>query len=302
VIARRQAVNAGRRGAQRATLGNNFKGTAVGSMMRVILFVFLVLGLFLGPHSGAMPGDYSAVAESLRGLKKMDWAVAMSVVDGDTLVLDDGRQVRLVGVQAPKLPLGRKNFKTWPLGEASKKALERLALGKRLQLSYGGSRIDRYNRALAHLHDSDGVWIQGALLREGMARVYSFADNRAVVSAMLTLERAARRERKGIWKQPFYAIRTANSVNRYIGGFQLVEGRIRKVATVRKTTYLNFGDNWRDDFTITLTSRSRRMFEKAGLRPAELAGKKIRIRGWVKSRNGPMITATHPEQLEILTK
>jgi micrococcal nuclease len=163
-------------------------------MMRVILFVFLFFGPFLGP----LTGDYSAAAESLRGLTKADWAVAVSVVDGDTLVLDDWRQVRLVGVQAPKLPLGRKNFKTWPLGEASKKALERLALGKRLQLSYGGSRIDRYNRALAHLHDRDGVWIQGALLRDGMARVYSFADNRAVVATMLALERAARRERKGI--------------------------------------------------------------------------------------------------------
>jgi micrococcal nuclease len=82
----------------------------------------------------------------------------------------------------------------------------------------------------------------------------------------------------------------------------VVEGRIRKVATVRKTTYLNFGDNWRDDFTITLTSRSRRMFEKTGLSLADLAGKRIRIRGWVKSRNGPMITATHPEQLEILSR
>ncbi|MGY8960318.1 MAG: thermonuclease family protein [Alphaproteobacteria bacterium] len=187
-------VNAGRRRARRATLAVNLKGAAFRFMMRVILFVFLFFGPFLGP----LTGDYSAAAESLRGLTKADWAVAVSVVDGDTLVLDDGRQVRLVGVQAPKLPLGRKNFKTWPLGEASKKALERLALGKRLQLSYGGSRIDRYNRALAHLHDRDGVWIQGALLRDGMARVYSFADNRAVVATMLALERAARRERKGI--------------------------------------------------------------------------------------------------------
>ena len=40
-----------------------------------------------------------------------------SIVDGDTLILDDGREIRLVGIQAPKLPLGRRNFKTWPLAQ-----------------------------------------------------------------------------------------------------------------------------------------------------------------------------------------
>ena len=54
----------------------------------------------------------------------------VEVVDGDTLVLDDVRQVRLVGIQAPKLPLGRPGFEAWPLGEKSKAALEALVLGR----------------------------------------------------------------------------------------------------------------------------------------------------------------------------
>ena len=44
-------------------------------------------------------------------------ARAVEIVDGDTLILADGREVRLVGIQAPKLPLGRKNFRTWPLAD-----------------------------------------------------------------------------------------------------------------------------------------------------------------------------------------
>ena len=31
-----------------------------------------------------------------------------------------------------------------------------------------------------------------------------------------------------------------------------------------------------------------------------LIGKKIRVRGWLEKRGGPMIEATHPEQLEFL--
>ena len=43
----------------------------------------------------------------------------VEVIDGDTVALDGGAQVRLVGLQAPKLPLGRPGFKTWPLAEAA---------------------------------------------------------------------------------------------------------------------------------------------------------------------------------------
>ena len=79
----------------------------------------------------------SVLARS-RGLDSGGYGTAVEIVDGDTLVLDDGRQVRLVGLQAPKLPLGRLNFKPWPLGAEAKSALQDLTLDKRLSLSYGG--------------------------------------------------------------------------------------------------------------------------------------------------------------------
>lgn len=224
----------------------------------------------------------------------------VAIVDGDTLILEDGREIRLVGVQAPKLPLGRKNFKIWPLADESKATLLSLALYKTLTLSYGGRRIDRYNRLLAHLHDDAGAWIQGELLRRGMARVYSFKDNRAVVAEMLEIESTARDAKRGIWRHPFYRIRQASTVQRDIGSFQLVEGAVRAVAAQRKYTYLNFGENWRTDFTIAIPARARRLFEDSGLSLSTLQGRRVRVRGWVKSRNGPMIDATHPEQIEIL--
>ena len=69
------------------------------------------------------------------------------IVDGDTVVLADGRQVRLVGIQAPKLPLGRKGFEPWPLAGEAKAALGQLALGRELRLGFGGRRQDRHGRA-----------------------------------------------------------------------------------------------------------------------------------------------------------
>ncbi len=229
----------------------------------------------------------------------------VEVVDGDTLVLASGKQVRLVGIQAPKLPLGRKGFRTWPLAEEAKTALESLTLGKTLALSYGGRRVDRHGRLLAHLHDDAGRWIQGEMLTRGWARVYSFADNRALVADMLDRERAARAARRGIWagSRPvwaFYRIRKASETPQFLNNFALVEGRVRKVATVRGKTFLNFGEDWRSDFTVTIPSRARRLFRDAGIDPATYEGRRIRVRGWLKPFNGPMINASHPEQIELL--
>lgn len=224
-----------------------------------------------------------------------------SVVDGDTVVLADGRQVRLVGIQAPKLPLGRPEFRAWPLAEEAKQFLVALVLGERVRLFYGGQPVDRYGRQLAHLYLDDGRWVQGEILRQGMARVYSFPDNRALVAEMLALEREARRNRRGIWDHPYYAIRDHAETRRHIDSFQLVEGRVMRVGRGRRNLYLNFGANWRRDFTIAIGPRARRLFDDAGMDPVALEGRSVRVRGWLKWRNGPMIEVSHPEQIEPLS-
>lgn len=227
-------------------------------------------------------------------------AGAVAVIDGDTLVLDDGRQVRLVGIQAPKLPLGRPDFQAWPLADRAKAALQRLALGKRLTLSFGGRRIDRHGRLLAQLYDDAGHWLQGELLRQGLARVYSFADNRALVAEMLALEGAARAAGRGIWSHPFYRVLNVDETPKFKGGFQLVEGRVLDASIVKGRAYLNFGPDWRTDFTVSMAPDRRRLFEAEGIAVGDYAGRRVRVRGWLRSYNGPLIEATHPEQIEVL--
>ena len=224
------------------------------------------------------------------------------VVDGDTVVLESpasgADQIRLVGIQAPKLPLGRPDFPTWPLAAEAKRALEDLTRDRRLTLSFGGRRLDRHGRLLAHLHDEAGTWIQGEMLRLGMARVYSFPDNRARVAEMLALEGAARAARRGIWGNPFYALRAPGETHHHIDTFQVIEGAVLDAAKVRGRVYLNFGPDWRTDFTVTLTPKTARLFAAEGLDPLDLEGRHIRVRGWLSWRNGPQIEATHPEQIE----
>ncbi|MEO3435568.1 thermonuclease family protein [Inquilinus sp. CAU 1745] len=239
-------------------------------------------------------------AEAPASLERDGAGTVESVIDGDTLVLEDGAEVRLVGLQAPKLALGREGFVEWPLADEAKAALEALTLGRQVTLAYGGLRTDRYGRKLAHLIREDGLWIQGAMLEAGMARVYSFPDNRAAVAEMLALERSARAERRGIWDHPYYAVRAAGEAGRAVGGFELVEGVILAAEEVRGRIYLNFGEDWDRDFTISIEPADTRTFEEAGIDPTQWEGRRVRVRGWLREFNGPLIEATHPEQIEML--
>lgn len=251
-----------------------------------------------------MAASGTVAADPLAALQEGETASVIEVIDGDTVVLDraiDGAtQVRLVGLQAPKLPLGRKNFPVWPLAEASKNALESLVLDRQVTLHFGGGEMDRHGRLLAHLFMAGGRWVQGDMLRMGMARVYTFSDNRAASEDMYQIERSARDARRGIWGLRFYALRAPEQTARHIGTFQVVEGRVLDAAKVKGRVYLNFGEDWRMDFTVTLPAATLRMFRKLGRDPLALEGQRIRVRGWLKKRNGPMIKASHPEQIEVI--
>ncbi|MEQ8325753.1 MAG: thermonuclease family protein [Parvibaculum sp.] len=240
------------------------------------------------------------------------------VIDGDTLLLDDGREVRLTGIQAPKLPLGRAGFEPWPKAEEARQALAAFLASKTITLKYGGARIDRHGRILAHVFAGQGqeaLWLQREMLRAGLARVYTFPDNRACASELLEAERSARRAGLEIWQDPFYDIRDASNealLGERVGRFELVEGEISSAALVRGRIYLNFGDDYREDFTVTVNDKNARLFlehepwssllstddEAASV----LSGQRIRVRGWVDRYNGPEISATHPEEIELLER
>ena len=229
--------------------------------------------------------------------------VVGAAIDGDTVALESGIEIRLVGIQAPRLALGRAGLRDWPLAREARAALEAMLVGARVRLVYGGLRVDRHRRLLAHLEREaapgrPALWAQGEMLRRGLARVYTFPDNRARAGRMLALERAARAARRGIWRLRAYRVLAPEEARRRIGRFELVEGRVLRAAAVRGRFYLNFGADWRTDFTVSIARKHRRRFRRAGIDIASLAGRIIRVRGWLSWQNGPMIEATHPEQLE----
>ncbi|RKQ89495.1 thermonuclease family protein [Maricaulis maris] len=196
---------------------------------------------------------------------------------------------------------------------------DRLA-GREVSLVYSGARRDRYDRALAQLVLADvavpdgaasanvdvpegGDWLQYRLVEAGLARVMTHADNQAHATPLLAAEAAARAADRGLWADPDHRIRDTHPDARAqdVGTAQIIEGRVLDAVQLNSgRIYLNFGRDYRSDFTIRIDAGDAGAFEAAGLTPERLEGQRVRVRGWLIDENGPMIQLDHPARLELI--
>lgn len=226
-----------------------------------------------------------------------------AVHDGDTIRFKDGTvDIRLVGIQAPKLPQGRRNPAAWPMADESRAALRAMIEAHDITLRLPTTAKDRNGRVLAHLVRDDGLWIQENMLSEGWARVYTFPDNRLFARELYAAEAKARAARRGLWSHPDYALRRPDPavLKADIGTYQIVEGVVAEAAKVRGRIYLNFGEDYRTDFTASIPPEAVSLFSAAKIDPLKLKGRPVRLRGYIRDFNGPAIDLTHPEQIEQL--
>ena len=120
---------------------------------------------------------------------------------------------------------------------------------------------------------------------------------------LLAHERVARRSRLGLWGNGLYRPKraTRSALLMYLrSSYQIVAGRVVSVARTKSGTYLNFGENWRQDFTIHI---SKSVLSANPEWAASLDGfkhKNVEVRGWIERRNGPSIAITHPSEIEVL--
>lgn len=234
-------------------------------------------------------------------------ATVAAVTDGETLQLSDGRLVRLGGVKAPAAPLGWKGEEPWPfVAEAKDRLARALPNGAKIELRFDERREDRHGHLVAQVYaikGADHVWLQGALVAEGLARAYPLTGLHSCAAALLASEAVARDARRGLWHSWAYRVRHATDVkdlSRLTATYQLVEGTVHAVGEGQKRLYVNFASDWRDDFTIVIERKSLARFEAGGLDFDRLAGARVRVRGWIEWWNGPMIAASDPEQIEVL--
>ncbi len=228
------------------------------------------------------------------------------VLDGETLVLDDGSGVRLIGALAPRARDAGAQAGAWPPETQAMQTLSNLVLGKRIKLAFGGRQKDRYGRFLAQVFlEANGrsEWVQGTMLAAGQARAYGVPESFACVRELLAHEAEARRKRLGLWSNGVYRPMPAEqpgSLLKQRGKFERVIGTVASIGKTKSTTYLNFGTDWKSDFTVRVGKAVLAANPEFARTLDTLKSKTVVVRGWIERRNGPLIDVADVSQIEIV--
>lgn len=225
--------------------------------------------------------------------------------DGD-LQLTDGRQAVLAGIALPRRPLTLPAGAPWPIGDTATAAISALTGSAPLHLYRAERAEDRYGRLLVHAVTADGRWLQGALLRQGLARVATTPDSRAAALPMLAIEAEARQAGRGLWAISAFAVHQSGDAPALMDSVQVVEGVVGSARLVKGNLYLHLGKDWRQNLTVRIPRAVLAQCEDvpplATLigKPEGWHGRRIRVRGWIERAKGPSIEVSHPEQIEML--
>jgi len=127
-------------------------------------------------------GDIAEETDNLR-VKK--------VIDGDTIVLDDNRVVRLIGINTPE--------KYQKFGKEATLKTKELTENKEVMLEYDRGRYDKYGRVLAYVYTEE-YFVNYELLRQGIANLMIIPPNTKYFNQFKKARDEAKAERLGIWK------------------------------------------------------------------------------------------------------
>lgn len=221
------------------------------------------------------------------------------VVDGDTLRLNDGRNVRMIGLNTPEL--GKKGRSDEPFAVTARKRLEALIAASegRVDLQPGQESKDRYGRTLAHVYGADGANLEAQMLAEGLGFLVAVAPNVDLVDCQQAAERSARQAGLGVWRQS--PVLKADQIS--TSGFAVLSGRVSKVQRNRGGVWIEL----QDSVVLRVAPNLLGRFDVASLEG--LKGKQIEARGWVldRSRRGGlqngqarwMLPLTDPAMIQV---
>ncbi len=155
-------------------------------------------GKFVMPFGSSAATDYSDI-------------LVKRVVDGDTLQLENGERVRLIGIDTPEMhfsdKLNRDSKRTKQdrstiqrLGRQAYEFTRDLVEGKRVALEFDVEKYDKYKRILAYVFLKDGTFVNAKIVEDGYASLMTYPPNVKYADLFQKLYKEARENRRGLWK------------------------------------------------------------------------------------------------------
>jgi micrococcal nuclease len=233
-------------------------------------------------------------------------ATIVSVNDRLEFTLADARKVRLVGLDPahpdqgdPQMAAAARDFASaWLSGRE---------VGLRLLAAkpdrWGRMPVDLFSPAPGAGAGAAPVSVALFLLGAGYARVWPEPEAHDCLAERLRAEGEARDKRLGLWRDPYYGVVEAadlDNLQKRDGQFTIVEGTPSRIGEGRSRYYVDFGP--RRGFTIVISKRRAKVFERAGVTIQALADANIRARGALDNRFGLRMEIFEPDDIEAVGK
>ncbi len=214
----------------------------------------------------------------------IETARIQAVTDGDTIVLDDGRRVRVIGINAPEL------------SKTSEQALRTEALQARelidqltqknpeVELVLGEETSDRYGRVLAHVRLADNANMATELLARGLAAAAAVSPNTRCADYYQRVEQSAREQSRGVWQytdNPWFA--PHQNTGRIVG-FHVLTNTVDAVRAAKERITLTLANGVKVRTSTTVLPEAKAL---------SLIGKSVEVRGWFGRYNGSTSVKLH---------
>jgi micrococcal nuclease len=179
--------------------------------MKKLMILLLPLCLILGCDALNVSQE-SKVSLPFGRAYNYDDILVVRAVDGDTLKLENGERVRLIGIDTPEMHESNKLYKDsqrtgrdirtiQAMGKKSYIFTKGLVEGKRVRLEFDVEKKDRYERLLAYVYLKDGTFLNAEIVKQGYASLMTYPPNVKYADEFVKLYREARENNRGLWKQ-----------------------------------------------------------------------------------------------------
>lgn len=220
-------------------------------------------------------------------------AFVEQVIDGDTLRLTDGRDIRVIGVDAPET--AHRGYAAQPYGnEAREAVMVWLGTSRKIGLRFDVQPRDRFGRQLAHVTLPDGRSLAQRLLERGLVSALVIPPNLAYSECYVALEAQAQAARKGIWTVPRYQTAKVSTITTRARGYHALTGKITAVRreygarliVLEDRLHVRVAEEHLRYFPVTLDER--------------LVGRRATARGRLYTEGSALyVEARHPSVLAI---
>lgn len=242
-------------------------------------FLFAPLAIAEAAAGSCSPTEFDADARIAR------------VPDGDTVVLDDGAYVRLIGVDTPEL--ARHLRPPQPGAEIARDFLaELLPSGTAVRMDFDIERADRHGRTLAHLFLQDGGNVQERILAAGLGTPLTVPPNLGFLDCYRGAAAAAMAAKLGVWRLRQYRPLPAAEIPESARGYRAVRGRVTRRAESAESLWLEI------DGRVALRVERTDLPWFRGFDLRNVAGAVLEARGMIYRRNGQLrMRIRHPADL-----